>query len=71
MREDVAADERRDGDHPEHGDERRAVALDLIADAEPAFVTLGRHHPPPSAGPWESGPLKFGSFCVAQLTSGL
>jgi len=64
VREDVAADERRDDDHRDHRDERRAVALDLVADREPAFVAVGRHHPLPSAGPTDSGPLKSGSACL-------
>ncbi len=65
MREYVAADDRRDHDHRDHRDERRAVALDLVADAEPAFVAVGGvHQPLPSAGPWDSGPLKLGSVCL-------
>jgi len=38
VREDVAADEHRDHDHRDHRDECRAVALDLIADAQAALV---------------------------------
>jgi hypothetical protein len=65
VREDVAADRRRDHDHAHHREERRAVALDLVADAQPAFVALCPcHHPVPSAGPEESGPLKLGTAWV-------
>ena len=72
VREDVAADDRRDHDHRDDRDERRAVALDLVADAQPAFVAVGGRHPwpLPSAGPCDSGPLKLGSACVSQGTSG-
>jgi len=36
--EDVAPDGGRDHDHRHDRDERRAVALDLLAEAEPALV---------------------------------
>ena len=65
MSEDVAADGRGDDDHHDDRDERRAVALDLVADAQPAVVCLGRiHRQLPSAGPCDRGPLKSGSFCL-------
>ena len=54
--EDVAADEGRDQDHRDHRDEGRAVALDLIADAEPALsgfaglILRSRRRGPGTAG---------------------
>ena len=42
MREDVPPDERGDQDHRHDRDERRAVALDLFANAQPTLVAVAR-----------------------------
>ena len=67
VREDVAADERRDHDHRDHRDERRAVAPDLVADTQPALMGLGDSgliRRSRLLDPDESGPLKFGTAWV-------
>jgi len=45
-------------------DQALASMIQRVESEEPAFVAVGRHHPLPSAGPTDSGPLKSGSACL-------